>query len=144
MISGTFFAFIDYKLTRLILKRIGQVIPDISEFSRWRLQQPYSLIVIGTAVFSVLVSFFKIPTLNVIVLNISYLLMLVFFVMGLSVIVYYAKAYGDRQGVPKGFRNIIVVLIVFVFMQFVPFVGILDLALNFRKLEPENRIGGVR
>jgi uncharacterized protein YybS (DUF2232 family) len=72
------------------------------------------------------------------------MVMLIFFVMGLSVIIYYAKAYGDRQGIPKGLRITIVVLIVLVFMQFVPFVGILDLALNFRKLEPENRIGGVR
>ena len=50
LISGLIFSFIDYKLTRLILKRTGNIIPDIDEFSKWRLTEPYSFILIGAAV----------------------------------------------------------------------------------------------
>lgn len=144
VISGIIFSFIDYKLTRLILKRIGHVIPDIEEFSKWRLQDPYSFILLGLAVLTIAVSYFKIPGLTTVALNVSTVLMLIFSLIGISVIVYYSRVYGDRNGVPKALRTIIVILVVLTFMQLVAFLGILDLVLNFRKLESENRIGGVR
>ncbi|MDD4504508.1 MAG: YybS family protein [Clostridiaceae bacterium] len=144
VISGLMFSFIDYKLTRLILKRIGQSIPNIEEFSKWRLTEPYSFILLGLAVFAGAVSYLQIPGLNTAALNISTVLMFIFSIIGVSIIAYYARVYGDRNGIPKALRRIIVVLIVLVFMQFIALAGILDLVFNFRKLEPENRTGGIK
>jgi len=135
VILGMMFSFIDYKLTRLILKRIGYVIPDIEEFSKWRLKQPYSFVLLGLMILVAAVSYLKITFLATVALNVSYILMLIFSAMGVSVLFYYAKVYGDRNGIPKALRNIILVAIVIVFMQFIAFVGILDLVMNFRKLE---------
>jgi len=135
VISGMMFSFIDYKLTRLILKRIGYVIPDIEKFSKWRLKGTYSFVLLGLMILVTAVSYFKISFLTTVALNIYTVLMLVFFTMGISVLVYYARVYGDRNSIPKALRTIIVVFLVFIFLQFIVLVGILDLVLNFRKLE---------
>lgn len=144
VIFGLMFSFIDYKLARLILKRIGQNIPDIEEFSKWRLTEPYSFILLGLAVFAGVASYFKIPGLTIAALNISTALMFVFSIIGISIIAYYTKVYGDRNGISKALRRIIAVLIVLVFMQFIAFAGILDLVFDFRKLKPGKRTGGIR
>lgn len=143
VISGLIFSFIDYKLTRLVLKRIGYTIPDIEEFSRWRMKEPFSLILLGLAVLSGAAAYFKFQGAAVVAANISTALSMVFSVIGLSVIAYYSKVYGDRHGVPRAIRNTIVVFIVLAFMQFIALLGILDLVLNFRKLESKGS-GGVR
>jgi len=128
------FSLIDYKLTRLILKRIGHVIPDIEEFSKWRLQEPYSFVMVGLAVLAGAVSYFNISFLTAAALNASTVLMFVFTIIGISVLVYYSRIYGDKQGIPKVLRTIIVVLIVLTFMQIIAYVGIFDLVFNLRKL----------
>jgi uncharacterized protein YybS (DUF2232 family) len=144
VVSGLTFSVIDYKLTRLILKRIGHELPDIEKFSRWRIKEPYSFILIGLAVLATAVSYFKISELTAVALNISTVVMLVFSLIGVSVIVHYSRVYGDRYDIPKALRTTIVVLAVLIFMQFVALLGILDMVLNLRKLEPENSIGGIR
>lgn len=143
IVSGMLFALIDYKLTRLILNRIGHIIPDIEEFSKWRLKEPYSLMLLGLAVLAGVASYFKVPGFTAIALNISTVLMLVFSVIGVSVLVYYSRVYGDRQGIPKALRTTIVVIIVLTFMQYIGLIGILDLVLNFRKLKSKDP-GGAR
>ena len=144
VISGLMFSFIDYKLTRLILKRIGHVLPDIEKFSKWRLQEPYSLILLVLLVLCGAVPYFKLPYLTAAALNVSTVLMLIYSIIGVSVLVHYARVYGDKQGIPKALRTTLVALIVLFFMQFIGFVGILDSVLNLRKLDSENRIGGLR
>ncbi|HOM43032.1 MAG TPA: DUF2232 domain-containing protein, partial [Bacillota bacterium] len=143
LISGVFFSFIDYKLTRLILKRIGFILPDIDEFSKWRLTEPYSYILLGTAVFAVAASYFRVPGFNTAAINISTILTLVFTIVGISVVVYFARVYGDRYGIPKALRRIMTVFIILTFIQFIVFIGILDLAFDFRRLKSKNSIGGV-
>jgi len=144
LISGIFFSFIDYKLTRLILKRIGLILPDVDEFSKWRLTEPYSYILLGTAVLAGVGSYFKVPGFNTVALNISTILSLIFSVVGISVVVYFARVYGDKYGIPKALRRIMTVFIILTFIQVIAFIGILDLAFDFRRLKPKNRIGGVR
>jgi uncharacterized protein YybS (DUF2232 family) len=144
VISGLIFSFIDYKLTRLILKRTSNIIPDIEEFSNWRLKEPYSFIMLGLAVFIGAVSYFKLSGLNTAAMNILAVLMFVFSIIGISVIVYFSKVYGDKNSIPKALRRVIVVLIILFFMQFIAFIGILDLAFDFRELKSENPIGGAR
>jgi len=144
LISGVFFSFIDYKLTRLILKRIGFVLPDIDEFSKWRLTEPYSYILLGTAVLAAAASYFKVPGFNTAALNISTILTLIFSIVGISIVVYFARVYGGRYGIPKALGNIIAVFIILTFIQFIAFIGILDMAIDFRRLKSKNSIGGAR
>ena len=132
LITGLFFSFINYKLTRLILKRIGHILPDIDEFSKWRLIEP------GAA------SYFKVPGFSTVAINVSSILTLIFTIIGMSVIVYLARIYGDRYGISKAFRSIITIFIIFLFMQFTVFIGILDMVFDFRKLKPKNSVGGAR
>jgi uncharacterized protein YybS (DUF2232 family) len=135
VVSGLIFSYIDYKLTRLILKRIGHVIPNIEEFSKWRLKEPYSFILLGLAVLAGVAAYFKIPGLTAVALNVSTVLTLIFSIIGVSVLAHYSKVYGNRHGIPKALRTTIIVIITLAFMQFIFFIGVLDLVLNFRKLE---------
>jgi len=144
LISGLIFSFIDYKLTRIILKRTVHLIPDIDGFSKWRLAEPYPLLLLGLAVFAGVASYFKFPGFDTLSLNISTIIMLVFTVIGISVLVYYARVYGERFGFSKGIRVIITIFVILAFMQLLGFVGILDLVFDFRKLKPKTPIGGVR
>jgi len=144
VLSGLMFSFIDYKLTRLILKRIGHMIPEIEQFSKWRIIEPYSFILLGLVVLAGIVPYLGLSILTAVALNISTLLMLIFTVVGVSVIVYYAGIYGDRNGIPKVLRRIIVVIVILVFMRLVALVGILDLVFNLRKLKPEKDNGGIK
>lgn len=144
LISGIFFSFIDYKLTRLILKRIGHILPDIDEFSKWRLTEPYSFMLLGTAILVGAASYFGVTGFNTVAINVSAILTLIFTVIGISVIVYLAGIYGDRYGISKALRSIIIVFIIFLFMRFTVFIGILDMAFDFRKLKPKDSIGGAR
>jgi len=141
-ISGLASALIDYKLTRLILKRIGHLIPDLESFTRWRLQPPYSFILFGLIVVAVAGAYMNIPAFTAVAMNISTVTMLVFTVLGLSVVVYYAGLYSERYGIPKALKIAIIAFLLLVFMQLIAYVGIFDMAFNFRKLGTEKRIGG--
>ena len=134
VVSGLIFSFIDYKLTRLILKRTGNAIPDIESFSKWQLREPYSFILIGLVVLAGAASYLKLPFITAISMNASTVMMLVFSVTGLSVIVHYVGVYGDRNSIPKALRIAIVTFALLALMQFIPYVGILDLVFDFRKL----------
>ncbi len=98
---------------------------------------------LGLAVLAGAASYLKIPLMTAVALNVSTVLLLIFSVIGVSVIVHYSRVYGERQGIPKALRTTIVAIIVLTFMQFIAFIGILDLVLNFRKLESKDP-GGVR
>lgn len=134
MVSGLFFSFIDYRLTRVILKRIGHVIPDIEEFSKWRLKSPYTFILLGLMILTGVISYYGISFLTAVAMNVSTVIMLIFTIMGVSVLVYYSKVYGDRQGIPKALRIALIVFITLAFMQLMAFVGIFDMVFNLRKL----------
>lgn len=144
LLSGLFSAFIDYKLTKLILKRIGYQIPDLEKFTLWRLKPPYSYALFGLIVATVAGAYMNIPAFTVIAMNLSTVMMLIFTVLGFSVVLYYAGSYSERHGIPKALKIAIVCFLLLVFMQLIAYVGIFDMAFNFRKLGTEKRIGGVQ
>ncbi len=143
VLSGLIFAFIDYKLTRIILKRVGHTIPEIVKFSMWRPAGTYSFILLGLVIFAVAVPYLKISELTVAALNVNTFLMMVFTVIGMSVVVYFIGVYGDRSGIPRALRRVIVIIAILLFMRIIALVGVLDLAFNFRKIGPERSGGGI-
>ncbi|MGE5632708.1 MAG: YybS family protein, partial [Caulobacteraceae bacterium] len=143
LMGGIFFSLIDFKLTRTILKRIGHDIGDIKEFAQWRIPEPYSFILIALAIASTVVSYFKVPGLEAVALNVSSVIMFIFTIVGISVVVYYSRVFGDKYDVPKPVRTILVVLLVLFFARFIVLIGIIDITLNFRRLQSRNS-GGAR
>ncbi len=137
IISGMTSSFVCYKLSRLILNRTGYSIANTESFSRWRLQAPYSFILVGTVVLVVAGSYMNIPGFDALSTNISMVMMMIFTVIGLSVVIYYAGIFGERYGIPKALKIAIVAFILLAFMQFLAFIGIFDMAFNLRRLETE-------
>lgn len=143
LLGGMISSLVDFKLARLVLKRIGYEIKDIEKFMLWRIPEPYSIILLITAIISGAMSYFKIPGLEAVSINISTLIMFIFTVLGISVIVYFAKVYGNKYDVPKPVRTLVIVVAVLFFLQFIPLLGIVDATFNFRRLESDGT-GGVR
>lgn len=143
LFGGILSSFIDFKLTRLILKRIGHEIRDIDEFMLWRIPEPYSIILLMVAIAAGAMSYFRIPGLEAVAINISAIITLIFTILGTSVIVYFAKLYGDKYDVPKPVKVLVMTAAALLLMQFIPLIGIIDVTFNFRKLESESP-GGVR
>jgi uncharacterized protein YybS (DUF2232 family) len=142
--SGLVASFVCYKLSRLVLNRTGYSIANTERFSRWRLQAPYSYILIGAAIIATGASYIKLPYFNTAAINISMVLMYILVFIGLSVIIYFSGIYGERYNIPKPLRVFLVILIFVYFSQLLPLVGILDMVLDLRKLGNEKRIGGGR
>lgn len=142
--SGLVASFVCYKLSRLVLNRTGYSIANTESFSRWRLQAPYSYILIAVAVIATGASYIKLPYFNSAAINISMILMYVLLFIGLSVVVFFAGIYGERYNIPKPLRFFLVILILLYFSQLIPLLGILDMVLDIRKLGKEKRIGGGR
>ena len=140
--GGIFSSFVDFKFARLILRRIGYEVSDIEKFMYWRIPEPYSLALLITAVAAAAISYFKLPGWETVAANIFIIILYTFMILGISIIVYFTKVYGNKYDVPKGVRIIIVVAVILFFSQFIPLIGLVDITFNLRRLGPNS--GGVR
>lgn len=140
--GGIFSSFVDFKFARLILRRIGYEVSDIEKFMYWRIPEPYSLALLITAIAAAAVSYFKIPGWETLAANIFIIILYTFTILGISIIVYFTKVYGNKYGVPKAVRIIIIAAAILFFSQFIPLLGLVDITFNLRRLGPNS--GGVR
>jgi len=135
LFAGIISSLLDFKLTRVILKRIGYEVSDIRKFMLWRIPEPYSIILLVIAIIAGAGSYIKVEWLQAVLLNISSLIIFIFTVLGVSVIVYFFKVYGNKYDVPKPVRVLVAIIAAMMFMQFIPLIGIIDTILNFRRIE---------
>jgi uncharacterized protein YybS (DUF2232 family) len=140
---GIFVAFINFKVARIILSRLGYQVEDIKEFSRWRVRQN---LVAPTLIFTLLVialNYVNITWIRDINLNLMTILFGVYGVLGLSVIVFYIKRIGEKNEIPKPLLGIIAVVLFFLLYSILPFIGMFDLTADLRRLSRDT-IGGVK
>lgn len=128
--NGLMFSFISFKASKTILKRNGTTIPDIKKFMYWSLPKNF---LVGILVILTLCYFgvqFQIFNMDIVMINIIYLFLMVFFMMGLCVLSFYL----DKYKVPKLFR-ILIIIFVFTGLQYmVALAGLFDVFFDFRKL----------
>ena len=131
LVSGFMISFINFKLTRLVLKRINYFIEDVKPYSLWRLSNKWMFFVMSI-LFYVIVEIYliKLPQLYALTMNIFTVTMILFVVLGLSVV----KFYLDKYTVPKAFKGILMFLLLVTFGNITMLIGVLDMPFDFRKL----------
>lgn len=131
-ISGVILSFINFKLTRLVLKRINYFIEDVKPFSLWRLSRKGMISVMSLLLFMVAGMYLiKLPQLYTLTMNIFTLIMMLFAVLGLSV----AKYFFDKYKFPKVLKGILMILLLTTLGNITMLVGVLDVPFDFRKLK---------
>ncbi|MCX7709144.1 MAG: YybS family protein [Clostridia bacterium] len=139
-LSGVLLSFMNFKLTKLVLKRINYSIEDVKPFSQWRLSNKGMLFVTAMLLFAVVeTSMIRLPQLNALATNIFTVMMMVFMVLGFSV----SKFFLDKYSVPKVFKGVFLFFALFSFSQIMMLVGVLDMAVDIRKLRNKSA-GDVR
>lgn len=131
LMSGLLISFLNFKLTRIVLRRINYIIEDVKPFSLWRLSRNWMFVVLVLLVFAMAeIYYIKLPQLNTLAMNIFTVITLLFIVLGLSA----AKFFLDKYSVPKAIKGIILALLLLAFGNITMLVGIIDCVLDIRKL----------
>ncbi|NLW22621.1 MAG: DUF2232 domain-containing protein [Tissierellia bacterium] len=133
MIASLIIAYINYRLSALILRRLGHGIVSVPRFSRFKLPNNILLgigiMLLGTYLLRNLGIF----SYETVLLNIAVLASFMFFTQGLSVI--------DFQLLKRGLRKLTRVIIIVLFVVILPIgwiislIGLLDVIIDFRKLK---------
>lgn len=130
-VSGIMMSFINFKLTKLVLKRINYFIEDVKPYSLWRLSNKGMVFVMSMLLYAVVeIYLIKLPPLYALTMNIFTLIMILFMVLGLSV----TKFFLDKYTVPKALKGIIMFLLLLAFSNITMFIGIFDIPFDFRNL----------
>ncbi|MFZ5353940.1 MAG: YybS family protein [Bacillota bacterium] len=130
--SSILFIYINFKFTRLILKRIGYNTDDVKRFKEWRLPERLSKPLMILLVAVLIINMRNIEYLGI-VINLLQLIMFVYTVLGLSVALYYLDILAAKYELPKAIKTIAVVIGFLTLGSFLPAVGLMDSVMDLRK-----------
>jgi uncharacterized protein YybS (DUF2232 family) len=122
-----------FKVTRLILNRLGYNIDDMTKFSQLRLSKNIGMAALLLMILVLVTRYIDIYWLKVVATNLNILLSFVFLVIGISVMVFYLNVIGEKYNIPIVAKSILGIFAAFIFITFLPAIGILDTALDIRK-----------
>ncbi|MCX7843639.1 MAG: YybS family protein [Clostridia bacterium] len=135
LLSGLMLAYLNFKLTRLVLKRINHLIDDVKPFSMWRLSKKWGLFSAFILLLAIIqMSLVRAAPLNALTLNIFTILSMTGLVLGVSV----AKFFFDKHSVPKALKAIILFFLIFAFGNATMLLGVFDMVLDLRKLKQDS------
>ncbi len=134
--TSLFIAYINFWLSIFILRRLGNKSTEVPKFKRLRLP---SNIILGTLVLiggALLIRYLEIFYYETLLINIIFLLILVFFLQGLAVLAFFI----DKLRINKVFKIIIILLVMInlFLIIIIVLVGVLDTLFDFRKIRKVN------
>jgi len=133
IIGSLLIAIVNFYLLSIILKRTGyQKIEPLPSFETWRLPTSISIFFVLVVLLNLFLSKYNIPNMNVILINSFMAFMIAFFVDGMAVIYYFMKKYNWS----KVAKTLIIISSLFIpmFTQILAFVGLIDVAIDLRKV----------
>lgn len=129
--TGVIFSFVNFKMVKVIFKRMRYPMADIAPFSRWSPSEPMKYAIMAMVLAILVGTFFtKVPIILTILQNVIYLIMFILIIIGLSVSAFFM----DRFKVPKAFKIIVLIIAPFAFGQILMILGFIDVAFNLRRL----------
>ena len=134
LMNGIIFSFINFKVVKIILNRMKYKIKDIKIFSYWRLPENFSLGLVIVLFLTIASTFFKLPNIEGVAVNLILLLRWIFVILGLSVSAFLLNKYN----VNKVFKYIILFLLFVALSNLLTIVGLVDAIFNLRKIGNEN------
>lgn len=131
-LSAVFYALLNFLATKAVLRKLGQQVQSFPPFRQWYLPRKILYIAAVTAVMYYWGHYRSVAPLGDISMNIGVLLIVLFFVQGLSLFYYLADKY-NLSRLTKG----IILFLTFTnafFMEMVFFAGLWDVIFDYRKL----------
>lgn len=138
LMGGVLVSFINFKVTRIVLKRAGHDIQNVKDFAYWTLPRSFASGMLVIVVLGYIGNYLKIPNIGTVMYNIYSIMMIAFGVTGLSIAYFYLK----KRGIKKGLIVILLVIAWISVYYLLSIVGMFDIAFNFRKLSKDNG-GGI-
>lgn len=140
---GTFISFVNFKVARIILNRLGYQIEDIKEFSRWRISEKFTAPALILTLGIIALNYVNIGWVRNINLNLITIIFGVYGVLGFSVVIYFIKSIGIKNEIPRPLLGTIAVVAFLFLYAMLPLIGMFDLTADLRRLN-RNTIGGVK
>ncbi|MBC2398985.1 uncharacterized protein YybS (DUF2232 family) [Clostridium tetanomorphum] len=132
-------AYLTYIVTKLILKKLGYNIKEAPKFTHIHINVKIGAILSIFLLLGVLLIRQNVEVGEYLAGSSQLLLQYAFFIDGLSVALYYLK---DRYKMSKGVITLIIFLTMFSQLSIVYFIlGLADLIIDFRKLDPNRKLG---
>lgn len=124
---------INYVLVAGILRRMKHYIERPTKLSYFRLPQNFFMGTIVIMVLTYFIQFVEFVKYDALVVNIVTIFSIIYLVQGLAVLSYFI----EKRGIKNALRRTILVLVFLmpVFSSLLPYVGLVDVVLNIRKLE---------
>ena len=141
--GGIVTSYLNFKMVKLILNRIGCKIEDVKRFSMWGLDRSYRYIVLGITLVLMLVTSMKVEFLHDFYWNLWMLFMLFYTVLGLSVMVYFIEQVSEKYEIQKPVKTLMLIGLPLLMLAILPYIGMFDIAANVRRLD-SNIPGGAR
>lgn len=139
IVSSIIFAYLTYILTRLILRKLGYNIKEIPKFTEIYINVKVATILAVFLLLGVLLVRQNIKGGEYVLSSSELLLQYAFLINGLSVAVYYLK---NKFNIGKGFTVLIILFTLFSRFAMIYFMlGLADVILDFRKLDPNRKLG---
>lgn len=125
-------AFLCYKVTKLILSRMGQKLKDFTPFWMWRFPAYTVFLYLVGILIAMLDQYYSMGILKTIGLNLRIVFSFIFLIQGFSMMTYFMGKYN----VSRILRVVIVFLVFFnpLFLQMTTWAGMFDILFNFRHL----------
>ncbi|WP_427340672.1 YybS family protein [Caloranaerobacter sp. DY30410] len=133
IIFSGFVTYINYLVSGVVLRRIGNRNINVPRFKYFRMPSNAILGILVIFISTWIIKYFKIFYYQTIFLNVTFIVLFILFIQGLSVLVFYL----DKIKINKVIKGIILVLsVVYTPMwMFVSFIGFVDSFVNFRKVK---------
>jgi len=138
LLSGMFFSFVNYKFVKLVLKRMKYEIADVKPFALWRVPDNFSIGMLIILLLSIAASYFGIPNIQTVQINIIYIIKWVFTIIGLSV----AYFFLDKYRISKALKIVIMFFLFTSLSNYLAIAGLVETVFDFRKLNKKH-IGGI-
>lgn len=132
VLSSLMDAFLNFKVSKLVISRLGQKIPDLIPFWLWRLPTYTVFLFLIGVLLNILETYWPVGILKTIGMNIQTVFFFCFFIEGFSLMAYFMGKYN----VAKVLRVIVILLAFFnpLISQLVVWAGMFDILFNFRKI----------
>jgi len=132
ILASIFDVFLNYLVSRIVLKRFGYKLPEFISFSYWRASPSCVLSYLVGWILIFLGVRYNLPLLHKIGINVQIFFTILFFIIGLSLINFFLQKYK----IGSIFKWMIYFLIFFLpfLSQFITWVGIFDVWIDFRRL----------
>lgn len=140
---GILVAFINFKVVRRILGKMGHSIANVDQFSAWRINEKLKLPVLIFTAIVIGLNYLNYDALRNLNINLYIIFFSVFGVLGLSVIVYFIEKLCAKYEIPRPILILFIVPLLLVFRFVLPLVGMFDLTADVRRIN-KNIPGGVR